>query len=221
MSKQTMESCVDILAPRILAVWDIEKESEWYGGETAFQEDLSPSLHDKVQAWLTSVQNGEQNNVLHSELSEQEASSFNILNVSSEQASRQAKKSKAALNIPQSIKQSQTPRKDLPYELQNILTHSKIKFATSTPLSSLLKHVEGPTQDTFQILDIQANDTASQNISISQNQDIHDSVMCMRQTIQQSQGLSQDEECVILSQKNSKMKTDIKIRNNNAFIAGF
>jgi hypothetical protein len=227
MSKQVMESCVDVLAPRILGVWGIEEEPEWYEGQFVFQEDLSPTSHDKVQAWLTSVQNEQQNNVSHNGQSEERASSsFNALNVSSEQEVRGSKKSKVALTTPQSRKHSQIPIKDLhktiPHGSQNILTHSKKKFATSTPLTSVLRHTEGPTQDTFQILDLQVNDTFSQDIFVSQNQNTYSGLTSTRCTIPQSQELSQDKECMILSHTTSKMKNkDIKIHSRNAFVAGF
>jgi hypothetical protein len=224
MSKQAMESCVDVLAPRILAVWDIEKEPEWYEGQFVFQEDLSSTSHDKVQAWLTSsVQDEKQNSVPHSGLSKEQASSFNALNVSSKQEDIGRKSSKASLNTPQTRKH--TPKQDLhktPHDgLQNVSTHYREKFATSTPLNSVLRHNEGPTQDTLQVLDPQMDDTASQDMFVSQDQNTY-ALTSTRCTIQESPESSQDEECMILSQTTSKMKKkDTKIHSKNAFVAGF
>ncbi|XP_021933648.1 uncharacterized protein LOC110836599 isoform X2 [Zootermopsis nevadensis] len=195
MSKKVMESCIDVLAPRMLGVWGIEEEPEWYEGQFVFQEHDSPTSHDKVQAWLTSVQNEDQNNVSHN---------------GREQEVRRSKKSQVALNTPQSRKHSQIAIKGLhetlPHGSQNILTHSRKKFATSTPLNSVSRHTEGPTKDILQILDLQVNDTFSQDICVSQNENI-----------QQSRELIQDEECMILSHTTSKMrKKDIKINSTSA-----
>jgi hypothetical protein len=226
MSKQVMENCVDVLAPRILGVWGIEEEPEWYEGQFAFQEDFSPTSHDKVQAWLTGVQN-EQISVLHNGICGEQASpSFNVLNVSLEQEVRGATKSKVAVNTPQS-KHPEIPVKDLnktiPHGSQNVLTHSRKKFATSTPLNSVLRNTESPTGDTLQIQDLQVNDTFSQAISVPQNQNTYSDLISVRRTIQQSQELSQDEKHTILSHTTSKTKKkDIKICNSrNAFVAGF
>lgn len=222
MSKQAMESCIDILAPRILAVWDIEKEPEWYEGQIVFQKDLSLTSHDKVQAWLTSVQNEEQNTESHNGVSEEEPSVFNTLRLSEQDI--RSKKSEAALTTVQSTKQSHTQRKDL-YKMthhgfQDMFTPSKTKFTTSTP--SVVRHVEGLTQNTFKTLDHQVNDLISQDISLSQIGVTHDVLTSVRHTIKESRELSQHEESVILSQGNSKIKRkDIKIHNKNASVAGF
>ncbi|PNF15884.1 hypothetical protein B7P43_G08000 [Cryptotermes secundus] len=222
MSKQAMQSCIDILAPRILAVWDIEKEPEWYEGEIVFQKDLSPTSHDKVQAWLTSVQNGEQNTESHNRVSEEEPSVFNTLHLSEQDI--RSMKSEAGLTTLQSRKQSHTQRKDL-YKMthhgyQDMFTPSKTKFSTSTP--SVVRHVEGLTQDTFKTLDHQVNDLISQDISLSQPGVTHDILTSVRHTIKESRELSQHEESMILSQGNSKInRKDIKIHSKNASVAGF
>jgi hypothetical protein len=204
MSKQAMESCIDIMAHRILAVWDIEKEPEWYEGQIVFQKDHSLTSHDKVQAWLTSVQNEEQNNESHSGLSEEEPSVFNTLHFS-EQDSR-SKKFKAALTTLESRKQSHTQRKDLQKMthngFQDMFIPSKTKFSTSTP--SVVRH-----------------DLISQDISLSQTGVTH-VLMSVRHTIKESQELSQHEESMILSQGNSNMKKKaINIHNKNESVAGF
>jgi hypothetical protein len=171
---------------------------------------------------LTNVQNEEQNSELHNGLSEEEPSVFNALHFS-EQGIR-SKKSEAALTTLQSRKQSHTQRKNLykrkHHGFQDMLTPSKTKFSTSTP--SVVRHVEGFTQDTFKILDLQVNDLISQDISLSQTGVTHDVLTSVRHTIKESRELSQHEESMILSQGNSKMrKKDIKIRNKNASVAGF
>lgn len=222
MSKQAMQSCIDILAPRILAIWDIEKEPEWYEGQIVFQKDLSPTSHDKVQAWLTSVQNEEQNTESHNRVSEEEPSVFNTLHLAEQDI--RAKKSEAGLITLQLRKQSHTQSKDL-YKMthhgyQDMFTPSKTKFSTSTP--AVVRHVEGLTQDTFKILDHQVNDLISQDISLSQIGVTHDILTSARHTIKESQELSQHEESMILSQGNSKInRKDIKIHNKNASVAGF
>jgi hypothetical protein len=214
MSKQAMESYVDVLAPRILAVWNIEEEPEWCEGQTILQEDLPPTSHDKVQAWLTRVENEKQNRPLHKRLGEEEASSFNMFHVS-EHKNAAYKKFKTALNTPQPRKQSHTPTNNL---FENI--HSKKQTATSTPL--ILRVVEGSTQNASHIPDLQENDTFHQDIFVSQSQDTCDGVTHMTHTIHQSQELSQDEECMILSQRNrNTKKKDIKIHNKNAYVTGF
>lgn len=217
MSKHEMESCIDVLAPRVLAVWDIEKEPEWFEGQITFQKDVSPTSHDKVQAWLTNVQNEKQNNESHSGLSEEEPSVFSTLHLSGQDA--RSKKSKYALTT-----QPLTPRKDL-YKMtnhgfQDVFTPSKTKFSTSTP--SVARNVEGHTQDTFKILDIQVNDPISQDTSVSQTQVTHDGLTSVRHTMKESQELLQYEDSMVLTQRSSKIKEkDIKIHKKNAFVAGF
>jgi hypothetical protein len=193
MSKQAMENYVDVLAPRILAVWDIDKEPEWCDRQTILQEDLSPTSHDKVQAWLTSAASEEQNRLSHEMLCEEEASSFNMFHVS-EHENRVYKKFKKI--------------------------HSKKgTAAASTPL--ILRDVESPIQNTFHIPDLQENDTVSQDIFVSPGQDTCDDLTYMKCTVQQSEDLSQDGK-MILNQKHRNMKKrDIKIHTKSAFVTGF
>jgi hypothetical protein len=222
MSKHAMESCTDILAPRILAVWDIDKEPEWYEGQVVLQKDVSPTSHDKVQAWLTNEQNEEQNNESCNELSEEKPSIFNTLHLSEQDI--RSKKSKDAMTTLQSRKQSLTPGKDL-HKMTNpgfhdVFTPSKTRFYTSTP--SAARYVEGPTQDAFEIVDVQVNDLINEDISVSQMQDTHDGLTSVRHTIKESQELSQYEGSMVFTQGNSKInKKDIKIHNKNASVAGF
>lgn len=212
MSKQAMENNVDVLAPRILAVWNIEEEPEWCEQQTILQEDLSPTSHDKVQAWLTSVENEKQNRLSHERLCEEEASSFNKFHVS-EHENGAYKKFKTVLNTPQPRKQSHTPTNNL---FDNI--NSKKQTATSTPL--ILRDVEGSTPYTSHIPDLQENDTFYQDIFMSQ--DTCGGLTHMTHTTHQSQELSQDEEGMILSQKNrNTKKKDTKVYNKNAFVTGF
>jgi hypothetical protein len=57
---------------------------------------------------------------------------------------------------------------------------------------------------------------------VSQTGVTHDGLTSVRQTVEESQELSQHEESMILSQRSSKMKKkDIKIHNKNASVAGF
>lgn len=213
MSKQAMENYVDVLAPRILSVWDIDEEPEWCEGQTILQEELSPTSHDKVQAWLTSAVREEQNRLSHEMLREEEASSFNMFHVS-EHENRVYKKFKTKLNSLQPRKQSHTPTNNL---FENI--HSKKGTAASTPL--ILRGVESSTQNTFHIPDLQENDTFSQDIFVSPGQDTCDDLTHKKHTVHQSQGLSQDGG-TILNQKHRNMKKkDIKIHNKSAFVTGF
>ena len=58
LSKAQMESYVDLLAPRILEVWDIEDEPEWGRSKRkCLREQLFPEQVDKVEAWLSSIPN--------------------------------------------------------------------------------------------------------------------------------------------------------------------
>jgi hypothetical protein len=213
MSKHEMESYIDVLAPRILAVWDIEKEPEWCEGRITFQKDVSPTSHDKVQEWLTNVQNKEK----HSGLSEEEPSVLSTLHLS-EQDTR-SKKSKYSMTT-----QSVTPRKDL-YKMtncgfQDVFTPSKTNFFTSTP--SVARNIEGPTQDTFKILDFKVNDPIIQDTSVSQTQATRDGLTSVRCTVKESPELLQYEDSMVLTQRSSNIKKkDIKIHKNNAFVAGF
>jgi len=211
MSKQAMENYVDVLAPRILAVWDIDEEPEWCEGQTILQEDLSPTSHDKVQAWLTSAVSEDQNRLSHEMLCE-EASRFNMFHVS-EHKNRVYKKFKTKLNSLQPRKQSHTPN--------NLFEkiHSKRGNAASTPL--IQRDVGSSTQNTFHIPDLQENDTFSQDIFVSPGQDTCDDLTHTKCIVHQSQELSQDGE-LILNQKHRNMKKkDIKIHNKNAFVTGF
>jgi len=213
MSKQAMENYIDVLAPRILAVWDIDEEPEWCEGQTTLQKDLSPTSHDKVQAWLTSAVSKEQNRLSHEMLCEEEASSFNMFHVS-EHENRVYKKFKTALNSLQPRKHSHTPTNNLFEKI-----HSKKGTAASTPL--ILRHVESSTQNTFHIADLQENDIFSQDIFVSPGQDTRDDLTHTKCTVHQSQELSQDEE-VILNKKHRNMKKkDIKIHKKSAFVTGF
>jgi hypothetical protein len=214
MSKQEMESYVDIVAPRILAVWNIDEEPEWCEGQTILQEDLSPTSHDKVQAWLTSAVSEKHNRPSYERLCEEESSSFNMFHVS-EHENRVNKKFKTTLNALQPRKQSHTPTYNLFEKI-----HSKKETAASTPL--ILRDVEGSTQNTFHIPDLQENDTFMQDIFVSQSQDTCDDLTHMTHTIHQSQELSQDEDCMILNQKHRNMKKKgIKFHNKSAFVTGF
>jgi len=213
MSKQAMENYVDVLAPRILAVWDVDGEPEWCEGQTILQEDLSPTSHDKVQAWLTSASNEQQNRLSHEMLCEEEASSFNMFQVS-EHENRVYKKFKTEVNSLQPRKQSHTPTNNLFEKI-----HYKKGTAASTPL--ILRDVDSSTQNTFHIPDLQENDTFSQDIFVSPGQDTCDDLTHMQCTVHQSQELSQDGE-MILNQKHGNMKKkDITFHNKNAFVTGF
>jgi hypothetical protein len=222
MSKHEMESCIDVLAPRILAVWDIAKEPEWYDGQIVFQKEVSPTSHDKVQAWLTNVQKEKPNSESHNGLSEEEPSVFSTLHLSEQDI--RSKKSKCVLTTLQSRKQPLTPRKDL-YKMtnhgfQDVFTPSKTKFSTSTP--SVARHIESPAQDTFKILDLHGNYLINQDTSVSQIQITHDGLTSVRHTMKESQELLQYEDSIVLTQSSSKIKKqDVKIHKKNAFVAGF
>lgn len=213
MSKQAMESYIDVLAPRILSVWNIEEEPEWCEGQAVFHGDVSPTSHDKVQAWLTSVENEKQNTPSDKKLCEEEASSFNMLHVSQYKTGA-FKKFKTALNTPQLRKQSHISTDNL---FENI--HSKKVIATSTPL--ILRDVQASMQNAADKPGLKKNDTFSQDIFVTQSLDTYDGLTHMPHRIHQSPELSQDEDCTILSQKNRKTEKDIKIRNKNAFVTGF
>lgn len=213
MSKQAMENYVDVLAPRILAVWDIDEEPEWCEGQTILEEDLSPTSHDKVQAWLTSAASEQQNRLSHEMLCDKEASSFNMSHASQHE-NRVYKKFKTEPKTLQPRKQCHTPTNNLFGKI-----HSRKGTAASTPL--ILRDVEGSTQNTFHIPDLQENDTFSQDIFMSLGQDTCDDLIHTKYTVHQSRELSQDEE-VILNQKHRNVKKkDIKIRNKSAFVTGF
>lgn len=213
MSKQAMENYVDVLAPRILAVWDIDEEPEWCEGQTILQEDLSVTSRDKVQAWLTNAVSEKQNRLSHEMLCEEEASSFNMFHVS-EHKNRVYKTFKTKPNSLQPRKQSHTPTNNLFEKI-----HSKKGIAASTPL--ILRDVGSSTQNTFHIPDLQENDTFSQDIFVSPGQNTCDDLTHMKCTVHQSQELSQDGE-MILNQKHRHMKKKyIKIHNKNAFVTGF
>lgn len=56
LSKSQLESYVDLLAPRILEVWEIEDVPEWgESGRNSFRAQLFPEQVDRVEAWLTSI----------------------------------------------------------------------------------------------------------------------------------------------------------------------
>jgi len=213
MSKQAMENYIDVLAPRILAVWDIDKEPEWCEGHIILQEDLSPTSHDKVQAWLTRAVSGKQNRLSHEMLCEEEASSFNMFHVS-EHENRVFKKFKTAPNSLQPREQSHTPT-------NNLFEKIRSKKGTAASTSLILRDVESSTQNIFHLPDLQENDTFSQDIFVSPGQDTCDDLTHTKCTVHQSQELSQDEE-VILNKKHRNMKKkDIKIHNKSAFVTGF
>lgn len=213
MSKQAIGNYVDVLAPRILAVWDIDEEPEWCEGQTVLQEDLSPTSHDKVQAWLTSAASEEQNRLSQETLCEEEASSFNMFHVS-EHENRVYKKFKTEPNSLQPRKQSHTPTHNLFEKI-----HSKKGIAASTPL--ILRDVKSSTQNNFHIPHLQENDTFSQDIFVSPGQDTCDDLTHTKCTVRQSQELSQDGEMILNQRQRNMKKKDIKIHNKNAFVTGF
>lgn len=213
MSKQAMENYIDVLAPRILAVWDIDKEPEWCEGHIILQEDLSPTPHDKVQAWLTSAASGQQNRLSHGMLSEEEASSFNMFHVS-EHENRVHKKFKTAPNSLQPRKQSHTSTNNLFEKI-----HSKKGTAASTSL--ILRDVENSTQNTFHLPYLQENDTFSQDIFVSPGQGTYDDLTHTKCTAHESQELSQDEEVIPNKKQTNMKKKDIKIHNKREFVTGF
>lgn len=49
MSKQYMEDCVDLLAGKLLAVWQVEDEEEWLEEEPSFSQ---VDAGEKVMNWL-------------------------------------------------------------------------------------------------------------------------------------------------------------------------
>ncbi|XP_069700634.1 uncharacterized protein TAF1C-like isoform X2 [Periplaneta americana] len=57
ISKKKLHQFVDVLAPRILTIWNIEDEPEWnYDTDSSFDEDDAPTSYDKVKEWLKSSQ---------------------------------------------------------------------------------------------------------------------------------------------------------------------
>jgi hypothetical protein len=213
MSKQAMESYADVLAPRILAVWDIDKEPEWCKGQTILQENLSPTSHDKVQAWLTSATSEQQNRLSHERLCEEQPSSFNMFHVS-EHKNRAYKKFKTALNSQQPRRQSHTPSNNF---FERI--HSKKETAASTPL--ILRDVDSSAQNTFHIPDLKENDTLSQDIFLSLGQDACDDLTHMTHSIHQIQELSHDEEMTLNPKRENMKKNYVKIHNKSEFVTGF